>query len=326
MIRFRRRRGFTLIELLVVIAIIAILIALLLPAVQQAREAARRTQCKNNLKQIGVALHNYMETFTVLPPEKIMGQKSNGALFCAASGGGRSWDNNPGNWAVLLMPFLERRNEYNRLNFARRYNQSPNANIYRRAYREFQCPSNPFDFSTIRNEPGWGWSGRTAVLHYYCVTGGGGGGYGGSFPGESSTECNRRSNGIFHQNSNTSDRDIKDGTSNTAMVAETIGYEPMHPGRATINSGPNPACRGTGGPYNPNIVCDGRGMRISALTRFLRPPNSVDRWFNSGSFHVGGCHVLFADGAVHFVSENINLGVWREMGTKASGNVLRYEF
>ena len=321
----RRKRGFTLIELLVVIAIIAILIALLLPAVQQAREAARRASCKNNLKQIGIALHNYAETFGKFPPEKIMRQRPNGSLVCAV-GGGRTWDADPGNWALLIMPYLERINEYKRLNFGRRYNQSPNAQIFRSAYKAFECPSNPFDYNSIRNHAGWAWSGRTAVMHYYCVIGGGSAQIRGSFRGENSMECNRRTNGIFHQNSSLSFRDITDGSSNTAMVAEALGYEPMHPGRARIRSGPNPACRGIGRPYNPNMVCDGRGLRISAETRLRLPPNSVERWFNAGSWHTGGCHMLFADGAVHFISENISRNVWQEMGTKGSGNPLNYSF
>lgn len=322
--RSRIRRGFTLIELLVVIAIIAILIALLLPAVQSAREAARRTQCRNNLKQIGIALHNYLETFSAFPPEKVMRERGNGTLICSP-GGGRTWDADAGNWAVLIMPFLERNNEYETLRFDRRYNAAPNAAIFRSKYVGMECPSNPYDFNSIRNEPGWGWSGRTAVLHYYAVVGGGGGGFSGG-NGERSFECNRRSNGIFHQNSRSQMRDITDGSSNTALVAEALGYEPMHPGRAGIGSGPNAACRNNGQPYNPNIVCDGRGLRISAETRFNLPPNSVERWFNAGSRHTGGCHVCFADGAVHFISENINRGVWQEMGTKGSGNPLRYEF
>jgi prepilin-type N-terminal cleavage/methylation domain-containing protein len=321
----RRQRGFTLIELLVVIAIIAILIALLLPAVQQAREAARRTQCRNNLKQIGLALHNYHDVYGVLPPEKIMGNRPGTNTLWCAPGSPRTWDAEPGNWAVFIMPFLEQANEFKQLNFAVRYNRNPNARIYRKSYKGMECPSNPYNFSSIRTQRGWGWSGRTAVLHYYAVVGGGNGGFVGS-RGERSMECNRRSNGMFHQNSRVRLNDAKDGTSNTAMVAESIGYEPMHPGRARIGSGPNPACRGIGLPYDPSVVCDGRGLRISAITRLRLPPNSVDRWFNAGSRHVGGSQLCLADGSVQFISENVDRGIWQEMGTKSSGKVLDYSF
>jgi len=323
--RSRRQRGFTLIELLVVIAIIAILIALLLPAVQQAREAARRTQCRNNLKQIGLALHNYHDVYGRLPPEKIMGEKAGGVLKCGV-GGSRTWDSEAGNWALFIMPFVEKSNEFQQLDFNFRYNQAPNAAIFRTTYTGMECPSNPFSFNNIRNLPGWGWSGRTAVLHYYAVIGGGTAQITGIHGGENSMECNRSTNGMFHHNSSVRLTDAKDGTSNTAMIAESIGYEPMHPGRATVGGGPNPVCHSNGQPYDPNIVCDGRGLRISAITRLRFVPNSVERWFNAGSRHTGGSQICLADGSVQFISENIDQGVWQELGSRASGNVLDYSF
>src|SRR5262245_60347417 len=104
--RFGRRRGFTLIELLVVIAIIAVLIALLLPAVQQAREAARRTQCRNNLKQIGLALHNYHDVFSIFPPGNLqIGECCNA--------------DNEITWAISILPYIEQTNLQNQYNFSR---------------------------------------------------------------------------------------------------------------------------------------------------------------------------------------------------------------
>src|SRR5213080_4240479 len=118
-----RRTGFTLIELLVVIAIIAVLIALLLPAVQQAREAARRSQCKNNLKQLGIALHNYHDTHRTFPPEKVMQQLTNSLLECEAPT--NSWDRVPGNWEILLLPYLDQGPAYNQINFNVPYTTAP---------------------------------------------------------------------------------------------------------------------------------------------------------------------------------------------------------
>jgi prepilin-type N-terminal cleavage/methylation domain-containing protein len=126
MIRAPKRKGFTLIELLVVIAIIAVLIALLLPAVQQAREAARRTQCKNNMKQIGLALHNYHDSFNLFPPAQIHDSTANGAVVIPAEGGG--WNCRPNGtvsdiatysrapWSILILPYFDQAPLYNSFN------------------------------------------------------------------------------------------------------------------------------------------------------------------------------------------------------------------
>ena len=134
--------GFTLIELLVVIAIIAILIALLLPAVQQAREAARRTQCKNNLKQLGIALHNYHDTHSCLPPLKTW---ANG-IDCP---GGTGWDNTGGfSWRVMILPFVEQSTMYNQIDFSRVHSnpactgsQAVWANISNKPIAGYLCPT-----------------------------------------------------------------------------------------------------------------------------------------------------------------------------------------
>jgi len=123
MSRFRRtRNGFTLIELLVVIAIIAVLIALLLPAVQQAREAARRVQCKNNLKQIGLALHNYLDSHTVFPP-----------TFCIGSSSGGTWS-----IQARILPYMEQSNAYNVLDLTVAYSVPPNSTV---GVTQLQVPS-----------------------------------------------------------------------------------------------------------------------------------------------------------------------------------------
>ena len=130
----KHRRGFTLIELLVVIAIIAVLIALLLPAVQQAREAARRTQCKNNVMQIGLALHNYMMAFEVLPPGT---QNSTGPIQSKEGGGYHM------SWITQILPYLEQQNVYSHIDFNRSVYDPANAPPRQQRIATFICPSDP---------------------------------------------------------------------------------------------------------------------------------------------------------------------------------------
>ena len=202
----RSRRGFTLIELLVVIAIIAILIALLLPAVQQAREAARRTQCRNNLKQIGLALHNYHDTSQGFPP------------------GGFKNATGP-NWRVSILPGLDQGPAYNQMNFSRSFwaHSSPQPILATVRVQAYQCPSSPHGITNV---------GDIALAHdhqvmdYVGVTG--------ATPdplGRASvctaanivsggTYCN---NGMLPVYKSMRMRDVTDGTSNTMIVAEQSG-------------------------------------------------------------------------------------------------------
>jgi prepilin-type N-terminal cleavage/methylation domain-containing protein len=130
----RSRRGFTLIELLVVIAIIAVLIALLLPAVQQAREAARRTQCKNNLKQIGLALHNYLDTHLVFPPGYI--DRNGNPNVTPDLDQGPGWG-----WASFLLPMMDQSNVHNQINFNQGVGLLSNITISQKPLSIFRCPS-----------------------------------------------------------------------------------------------------------------------------------------------------------------------------------------
>jgi prepilin-type N-terminal cleavage/methylation domain-containing protein len=290
----RSRRGFTLVELLVVIAIIGVLVALLLPAIQAAREAARRTQCANNLKQIGIALHNYHDTFNVFPPEKIMSSRpSDGLLQCQDPGA--TWDADPGNWEILLLPYVEQSSAYDLLNWSLRYNQAPNTEVFQRNYPMYLCPSNP-----VRQRGIHGSCGGSSMIHYFAVVGTG------AFSGaRASSECHNTSDGVFQMRGGTNMRDILDGTSNTAMVAEARGYQP-----ANLDTG-------------LLTVTDARCMRISALTWFGIPPNGINRWFAPSSFHpAGGLQILLADAKVRFVSDSIDYNTWRELGSRASGNPL----
>ncbi|MFN9717911.1 MAG: DUF1559 domain-containing protein, partial [Planctomycetota bacterium] len=188
-----KKRGFTLIELLVVIAIIAILVALLLPAVQQAREAARRTQCKNNLKQIGLALHNYESTFSMLPP---------GSVVAVAGSGGITSEVCP---IPLILPFFEQSSAYALFDFNVAINTHPN-NLAARQFKfpMLQCPSQPstpaFVLPPTQCPEGCGTTNYVQSLgnnaNYGVV------------------------NGPFSRRSRTMFRDFLDGLSNTSLFAE----------------------------------------------------------------------------------------------------------
>lgn len=216
-----RRRGFTLIELLVVIAIIAILIALLLPAVQQAREAARRTQCKNNLKQLGLALHNYLSTFDCFPPARLAPDYSVGGVAQASY---TSYPNTlpSGAWTgfrsvhTFLLPYMEQGNIYNLIDFGRptsvRMTTSgvpTNANYtaYANAAGLFLCPSDPN-------------SDRVITENNYRANFGGSTPHGGAVSTTQNQVLTSKGNGAFTIGQITKDRDFTDGLSNTAMFSE----------------------------------------------------------------------------------------------------------
>lgn len=300
--------GFTLVELLVVIAIIGILVALLLPAVQSAREAARRMSCSNNLKQLGIALHNYHDTFKEFPPEKIMRRRPTGELVCQP-GGPQLWDADPGNWAILLLPYIEQKNQYDIINWSRRYNQTPNIPVFRTTYPVYSCPSSIKRKLVNAGIRGWSFSGNTEITNYFAVIGNN---WTVKVGRGNNNECNDNTDGMFHQESGVRLGEVVDGTSNTFMVSEAIGYEPRHP---TVVG--NQTC--ARGPLNRNIICDGRGLRISALTHMRVPPNGISRWFASSSFHPGGVQITMGDGSVHFISNTINNTTWRALATKAGG-------
>ena len=286
------RRGFTLIELLVVIAIIAILIALLLPAVQQAREAARRTQCKNNMKQIGLALHNYHDTFSMFPSLEIQT-----AAFM--NGSSNSWGGHAGNWLSLMLPYIDQAPVYNKINFETSWNgTADNIAAFRNGYPAYLCPSNPVadrEFS----------GGSSHIVHYFAMAGATTGMPGGleriQWAIGQTGSLNLK--GVFYHSSSTRVRDIIDGTTNSVMVAEARGYQP-----ASLNDILN--------------IVDGRGMMFSAVTTSSMQINGIFRWFSPSSFHEGGIHVLLADGSVHFISENIDATTWSRLGSIGDGNVL----
>lgn len=308
--RFRSSSAFTLIELLVVIAIIAILIALLLPAVQQAREAARRTQCRNNLKQIGLALHNYAGTYGYFCPGGVARSGPTGTNWCR---------NDPVNykgrapWTVLILPYMEQTTIYNQFNFNEDFTVLADAAVYmgsttnNAAFNQrlslYWCPSDPAANAT------------TNVNNYRGVQGGGNGLH----------DCVGAAtrfftNGILYINSRVGFKDITDGTSNVFLVGESHYNTTLQHTPAQRASGwASAASTRTDGSLAPNLSAASLGINSW--------PNNPDvtsplYWVMSeyfGSRHTGGCQFLMADGSVHFVSQNIDSLVFQRTGIRNDG-------
>ena len=305
-------RGFTLIELLVVIAIIAILIALLLPAVQQAREAARRTQCKNNMKQLGLALHNYEGTYTMFPPSRI---NLTGPVFQQT-------------WNVMILPFIEQSAMYSQYNFNINWYAAGNDPITTTQLPAFVCPSTPgsrplptqalYDGITgtpSRPQPIWGYSDYgsiNAVRNAFIIASG--------LPSIGTKDA---MGGLGRGPGGTRIRDISDGTSNTILIAEDAGRPRQYIGRnpglnprsgnpafgtqftadgwgwADINGGFSVDGANTAGVQNNT---SGSGTPTIVGTCSMNCTNDSEMY----SFHTGGAQALLADGSVRFLSENIS--------------------
>lgn len=308
--RFTRARGFTLIELLVVIAIIAILIALLLPAVQQAREAARRTQCKNNLKQIGLAMHNYHDVYNTFPPGYITRFPN-----VVVSG-------EPGlySWGAFILPQVEQANLYTTLNVGNvplQTNLATAAGLsaLQTPQPNFRCPSdigpalNNFK-STLAGAPNWYNRNATstgtneipiATSNYVMVAGTGFSTTPPATPGTTTTPPL----GVGFSNSKINFRDITDGTSNTLLVGERAWkYGSVMGGAAT-------AIGFSASVDFQNSVAAVKGGMLGALGIAYNginwtATNADHQPRGFSSVHVGGAQFVMCDGSVRFISENID--------------------
>lgn len=326
----KARRGFTLIELLVVIAIIAILIALLLPAVQQAREAARRSTCKNNLKQIGLALHNYHDVFRTFPHNQ-NGHGNN----TTAGGVGASW-------FVRILPYIDQAPFYNNLIFndnsdwSMQYRASNNAaTVDRVIVPILNCPSSPLPNSKAQSTASNGTI-NYQIANYVGINGS-------YYQGGSSTVLESPAdvatgsygstvyNGVItkagHGSRSCKIRDITDGTSNTVMVGEQGNFW-------TSNTNAKKDVRASnfsGGVWNagrPEI--NQWTLNVTSIRYTINYSGVSQTGMNTAymkhtplnSAHTGGIHMLFADGSVHFLSENINFPTLTALADKSDGTVI----
>ncbi len=316
----RSRRGFTLIELLVVIAIIGVLIALLLPAVQQAREAARRSQCTNNLKQIGIALHNYHDTLGRFPLSR--------ATPATKSYSAQS----------QMLGFLEQTALFNAINFDLGWALTVNATARSTEVNVFLCPSDP----QSRVPAGWAGVNYRANEGANIVFGSGPL----SDPGNVNASMGQP-NGMFFANEANNLRDARDGTSNTALFSEHL--------KGDYSNAVSTADADTYWPQTNPATADEamaqcRAINILDLTyqrvsdvgapwiygyhstthyyhsappnhrSCMFPPNRIMTTANSA--HPGGVNVLIGDGSVRFVKSTVDLAAWRSLGTRNGGELI----
>ncbi|MBI3837998.1 MAG: DUF1559 domain-containing protein [Planctomycetia bacterium] len=308
----RTHRAFTLVELLVVIAIVGVLVALLLPAVQAARESARRTQCVNNLKQIGVALYDFHDTNGRLPsayhsqPGGVMG-----AADPDTGEAGPGWT-----YLVQIMPFMEAGNMRDSLNLKLPSWSPLNANVVQKSIPGFRCPSVSNDSITydVKADDGTVLAAFARANYVACA-------------GKMNVWDNKAADlrpfadGVFFRNSRIRLKDIADGTSHTIFCGEQT---PSHNDSTWVAIVPGAAT--CPGPTFPFGHCDLAAPQINVHVGpggddppLILPPNTNSDPDAMFSEHQGGCNVLFGDGSVRFIPDTINQLVWSAMGSR-SGN------
>ncbi len=337
-----RRSGFTLVELLVVIAIIGVMVGLLLPAVQAAREAARRMSCSNNSKQIGLAMHNYHDTFNVLPKPGF----HNRDIIVNASSSSSSQS-----WMVAILPFIEQNAVHDQFDFShsggsRGFRDNPNNLLLgSQEISTYRCPSDggrktPLSLSSTWTFPD-GTRGGLARGNY--------GVNGGAGSATSRTDFRRpRERGPFHFGGSGTPSpgepyaakfaDIRDGLSNTILVGELIAPEVANDIRgAWMYASSNYICGGEPSYRSPRIQIgpNGNALDDSKMDRpgvcgyagepdrHLRCVSGGSRGFQTArSRHPGGVHVTLADGSIRFISESIILPVWLNLLAMQDGEVI----
>ncbi|UUO08278.1 DUF1559 domain-containing protein [Blastopirellula sp. J2-11] len=333
--RSRTSSGFTLVELLVVIAIIGVLIALLLPAVQQAREAARRMSCQNNLKQIGLALQNYHDTYQRFPAGSTVGVPYTKSI----------------NWRVSILPYIDQMPLYQQLDFSTTIfwgHSSAMPQVLADArIAMFQCPSSTFGMTNRKDFPSSGLTigsveRDSQVMDYVGVVG--------AYPDPADRDnvCTGSSalvggafceNGIMRTLRGVGLNECVDGSSNTIVIAEQSGQvNGIEISANTLGGWHGWVFNTTGTPYTLGTDIStyaGGNMYTCALTTVRVPPNT---YWKSGapsnanlpyrpntivnSYHPGGIQTVHADGSVHFISEVIDFDLLAKLSVRDDGEVI----
>ncbi|MDR1959691.1 MAG: DUF1559 domain-containing protein [Planctomycetaceae bacterium] len=336
--RKKEKDAFTLVELLVVIAIIGILIALLLPAVQAAREAARRMQCSNNLKQFGLAMHNYMDAHQ----QKLPCGNTNPVGTFRGIGAGQQRHT----WLPRVWPYIEQQALYSQYHFNIGFFASPNTATDRTTVTPTSSKVSCYSCPSDRPEAMW-----TADAYYYCrgnyvVNMGndwfwhGGSDSNAPYPYKRNTATNPWTGAPFYLNINTDASEITDGLSNTMFLSEVLCAEDDHfdfRGSLFNDEGPGASFMTVTGPNSrtPDMcICKGKNsdatgsnseIAIASLQTKMPCTNLVgaatgdERWQAARSKHTGGVNVAMGDGAVNFVSETLAIDNWRAAGSASGG-------
>ena len=285
----RSAQAFTLIELLVVIAIIAILIALLLPAVQQAREAARRTQCKNNLLQIGLAIHNYEMAHEVLPSGTI---NLKGPIVNNDVTGYHM------NWLAQIMPYLDEPVLYQHIDFDLSVYADEQEKAREYVVRSLSCPSSPVSFTVTSPHP-------QIIGQVFNSS------YAGCY-NDIEVPIDIDNNGVFFLNSSIRYNEIRDGSSNTIFVGEKFDapsqFGWMSGTRATLRNASS---------INKGAIKPFSGAAPNPLAGDNAGTNG-----GFGSYHTGGAQFLFGDGSVRFLTQNIGTKVLNALGNRHDGTLV----
>ncbi len=316
--QIRRRSGFTLIELLVVIAIIAILIALLVPAVQKVRDAAARTQCLNNLKQLGLAHHNYHDVYKHLPAN------ARGITNTSLRLSG----------FTLLLPFVEQQPLYSAYSQSANWDVPPNLLVAGTTVPAYVCPATPspqrLDYD--QTQASWQANPFAAITDYAAV-------YGVGAPLATLLNYAGDTSGILLKNTNPRFADVTDGLSNTILLAESAGRPYVYQRGQLVSSSPSLFVLGGGwvrpasalwllgsdasGTIIPGTACAINCTNGQALSSY--PPGGFYGTDGTGqiySFHTGGASIALGDGSVRLLTQNVPLPVLAALVTRAGGEAV----